>query len=227
MANQVAEQGLRATFSYAGRVVNPKLQPVPTREGGFGGVEGLAAYLKAHRITHVVDATHPFAAQMSWNAHHACAQAGVALLALTRPKWDETAGDNWHCVPDMAGAVAALAGAPKRVMLALGRLHMNDFAAQPQHHYILRLVDVPASPPDLPHHRVIVARGPFDQAADMALFQEHRVQVLVCKNAGGTGAAAKIHAARALGLPVIMIDRPVLPDRAEVITPHAVLDWIN
>lgn len=226
MAKLVAARGLRATFSYAGRVANPKAQPIPSREGGFGGAEGLAQYIRDHNISHVVDATHPFAAQMSWNASEARHKTGTHLVALTRPAWQPVAGDNWRVVPDMAGAVAALNGPAKRVMLALGRLHLNEFAAQPQHHYILRLVDAPDAPPALPSHSVVVARGPFDVAGDTALFREHRVDVVVCKNAGGTGAAAKIEAARALGLPVIMIDRPKLPERAEVATPEAVLEWV-
>ena len=226
LARLIAAEGLQATFSYAGRVANPKAQPIPTREGGFGGPDGLARYIRDHNISHVIDATHPFAAQMSWNASHACHETGVHLLALTRPAWQPVAGDTWQVVPDMEGAVAALSGPAQRVMLALGRLHMNDFAAQPQHHFVLRLVDAPDAPPTLPNHSVVVARGPFDLAGDTALFQEHRVDIIVCKNAGGTGAAAKIEAARALGLPVIMIDRPKLPERAEVATPQAVLEWV-
>jgi len=226
LAKLVAEEGLHATFSYAGRVARPKAQPIPTREGGFGGGEGLAAYIRDHNISHVIDATHPFAAQMSWNAFDACRTTNTPLVTLTRPAWTSVEGDTWRVVPDMAGAVAALKGEAKRVMLALGRLHMNDFAARPQHHYVLRLVDVPEETPALPSHTVVVARGPFDIEADIALFKEHAVEVVVCKNAGGSGAAAKIHAARALGLPVIMIDRPKLPSRAERASPKAVLEWL-
>lgn len=200
---------------------------MPTREGGFGGVTGLLDYLRREKITHVIDATHPFAAQMSQNAHMACTEAGVPLAALTRAPWQAQAGDDWRHVSDMAGAVAALDGVPQRVMLALGRLHMNDFAAQPQHHYILRLVDAPKEPPSLPNHTVIVARGPFDVAGDQALFEEHAVDVVVCKNAGGQGASAKLAAARALGLPVIMIDRPKLPDRRVFYTVAQAMDWLS
>lgn len=227
LAKLVAAQGLEAVFSYAGRVAQPKAQPVPMRVGGFGGVAGLAHYLREHTITHVVDATHPFAAQMSWNAYEACAQAGVDLVALTRPAWQAQAGDQWHHVPDIDAAVGALAGPPQRVLLALGKLHLAAFAAQPQHHYILRLVDQPNAPPPLPHHHVIVARGPFDMAEDRALMQDHGVDLVVCKNAGGIGAEAKLGAARDLGLPVVMIDRPELPPRAEVASAQAVIDWLR
>ncbi|WP_370227527.1 cobalt-precorrin-6A reductase [Cognatishimia sp.] len=226
LARAVADAGIAATFSYAGRVDSPKVQPIPQRVGGFGGVAGLVRYLREHNITHVVDATHPFAAQMSRNADHACTEAGVALLALTRAPWAAEAGDTWTHVPDIASAVEALGGIARRVMLALGRMHIEDFAAQPQHHYVLRLVDAPVQQPSLPHHSVVVARGPFDVAGDIALFKEHAVDIVVCKNAGGVGADAKIHAARALGLPVVMIDRPALPARREVATAQAVLDWV-
>jgi precorrin-6A/cobalt-precorrin-6A reductase len=227
LAQAVARAGFDAVFSYAGRVAKPKEQPLPTRVGGFGGVDGLATYLRDNSITHVVDATHPFAAQMSWNAYHACAQEGVALIALTRPAWQAQAGDDWLHVADIEGAVAALDGAEKRVLLALGKLNLPAFAAQSQHHYILRLVDQPEVAPAVPHHTVVVARGPFDVAGDRALMEQHGVEVVVCKNAGGLGAEAKLHAARALSIPVIMIDRPDLPPRAAVATPEAVLAWVN
>ncbi len=227
MARLVAARGVRAVFSYAGRVEKPRAQPVPHRVGGFGGAQGLATYLRDHNISHVIDATHPFAAQMSWNAYHACQETGVPLVALTRPAWRAQDGDVWQHVPDMGGAVTALKGQARRVMLALGRMHVEEFAVQPQHHYVLRLVDQPDVVPSLPHHTVIVARGPFDVAGDTALFREHAIDVVVCKNAGGSGAEAKLHAARTLGLPVILIDRPDLPLRDEVATPATVLNWVD
>ena len=214
-------------FSYAGRVASPKAQPLPTRVGGFDGVAGLAQYLHEHNITHVVDATHPFAAQMSWNAFEACQQVGTDLVALTRPAWRAQAGDQWRHVANIDGAVTALAGDPKRVLLALGKLNVPAFAAQPKHHYVLRLVDQPEVLPDLPNHTVVVARGPFDVAGDRALMQTHGIEMVVCKNAGGLGAEAKLTVAREMGLSVIMIDRPKLPPRGEVATVDAVLDWIT
>lgn len=188
---------------------------------------GLVQYLQEHNITHVVDATHPFAAQMSWNAFEACQQAGTELMALTRPAWQAQAGDHWTHVADIDGAVAALARDPKRVLLALGKLNVPAFAAHPQHHYVLRLVDQPEAPPALPNHTIVVARGPFDVAGDRALMLEHGTELLVCKNAGGIGAEAKLAAARDLGVPVIMIERPNLPPRTEVATADAVMEWVT
>ena len=226
MARALAERDVDAVFSYAGRVASPKAQPLPTRVGGFGGVAALVQYLQEHNVTHVVDATHPFAAQMSWNAFEACQQAGTKLMALTRPAWQAQPGDQWTHVADIDGAVAAVTGDPKRVLLALGKLNVPAFAAQPQHHYVLRLVDQPEVPPAQPNHTVVVARGPFDVAGDRALMQEHGIELVVCKNAGGVGAEAKLTVARELGVPVIMIDRPNLPPRPEVATVDAVLEWI-
>ncbi|WP_170400136.1 cobalt-precorrin-6A reductase [Ruegeria arenilitoris] len=225
LAKALAEQGIPATYSYAGRVENPRPQPLPVRVGGFGGAEGLANYLRDHAVTHVVDATHPFAAQMSRNAAAACRKAGVTLAALTRPAWTAQEGDRWQHVPDIDSAVTAMSGAPQRVFLAVGRMHLEDFAAQPQHHYLLRLVDEPGALP-LPNCDVVVSRGPFTFEDDQALMRQHGIELVVSKNAGGTGARAKLDAARALGVPVLMIDRPALPQRTELSNVAQVLDWL-
>jgi precorrin-6A/cobalt-precorrin-6A reductase len=227
LARALADAGVNATLSYMGRVDRPKPQPVPVRVGGFGGVEGLVAWLRDHGVTHLVDATHPFAAQMSGNAIAAAARTGVPLIALTRPAWQPGLGDRWTRVPDMEAAVAALAGPARRVMLAIGRMHLALFAAQPQHDYLLRLVDPPKEPPPLPRHSVLVDRGPFSAQADRDLMVRHGIELVVSKNAGGAGSVSKLQAARELGLPVLMIDRPVLPPRAEARTVGHVLDWIG
>ncbi|QJQ99591.1 cobalt-precorrin-6A reductase [Halomonas sp. PGE1] len=226
LAGALAEREVPALFSYAGRVSTPKPQPLPTRVGGFGGVAGLADFLAEHGITHLVDATHPFAERMSRNAVAAARRAGIRLIALTRPPWAPQAGDRWTRVADIEAAVAALAGPPERILLAIGRQHLAAFAAQPRHHYLLRLVDAPEAPPPLPRHRVILDRGPFTLAGDLALLREHGIQRIVCKNAGGAGAIAKLSAARELGLPVVMIERPALPSRHEVHSVEAVLAWL-
>ncbi|MCM8567417.1 cobalt-precorrin-6A reductase [Thauera linaloolentis] len=227
LARALAERGMKARFSYAGRVDTPRPQPLPTRVGGFGGAEGLARYLADEGITHLVDATHPFAARMSANAVAAARMAGIPLLALTRPPWSAEAGDRWQDAPDIAAAVAALAGPPRRVMLALGRMHLADFAAQPQHHYLLRLVDPPSAPVPLPDHHAVIDRGPFDVDGDTELLRRHRIDLVVCKNAGGEGARAKLVAARKLGLPVLMVQRPAQPARAEAHDVDAALGWLQ
>lgn len=225
MAKVAAENGLNATYSYAGRVDNPRPQPLPTRVGGFGGADGLAAFIRDHGVSHVIDATHPFAAQMSRNAASACAETDTPLAALTRPAWQAKTGDSWGHVADIDAAVQALGGPAQRVFLAVGRMHLEDFAAQPQHHYLLRLVDEPDGVP-MPYADIEVSRGPFTLEGDIALMRKHGTELVVSKNAGGTGARAKLDAARALGLPVLMIDRPVVPERTELATPAQVLDWL-
>ena len=227
LGQALAEAGIDAVLSLAGRVERPLRQPLPQRVGGFGGVEGLRAYLRAEGITRLIDATHPFAARISYNAVAACAAENVTYLALTRAPWQAQAGDNWRHVPDIAGAVAALAGPARRVMLAIGRQNMPAFAAQPQHFYLLRLVDPPETPLHLPQTHVIVDRGPFTSENDRTLMENHRIDLIVSKNAGGTGASAKLTAARHLGLPVVMIDRPALPARAEVHDVAAAMAWLG
>lgn len=222
----MAARGIAAQYSYAGRTRAPKPQPIPTRIGGFGGAAGLCAYLHAQSITHLVDATHPFAAQISANAIAAARDAGVPLLAFERPPWQPGPGDDWQSVPDLAAAVAALPDAPRSVFLAIGRQSLAPFLARPAHRYLLRLVDPPEHLP-LPGATVEIARGPFTVDQDRALMQRHGVELIVAKNAGGDGARAKLDAARALGLPVVMVARPAIPPRHVVHTVAQVLDWLD
>ena len=213
--------GHDATYSLAGRTGAPLPVGLPTRIGGFGGVAGLADHLRASGTTHVIDATHPFAAQMSANADAACRDLGLPLIRLVRPAWQGA----WTRVPDIAAAAGALPDAPARVFLAIGRMHLGDFAHL-RHRWLLRLVDAPGAAP-LPGATVVVARGPFTLAGDLALMRDHGVTHLVAKNSGGAGAAAKLAAAAALGVRVVMIDRPVLPPRPEAADPAQVMAWLH
>ncbi|UWQ48767.1 cobalt-precorrin-6A reductase [Leisingera caerulea] len=227
LARTLAEAGADAVFSYAGRTAKPVSQPLPTRVGGFGGAEGFAAYLEAENITHVVDATHPFAAQMSSNAVHACDAAGVPLCAFERPAWQAGEGDQWLHTDSIEEAVNALPDTPSRVFLAIGKQNLAAFAAKPQHHYLLRLVDAPEAPLPLPNTTLEIARGPFDAAGDTDLMQRHGITHIVAKNAGGAGAAAKLTAARDLALPVIMIGRPQVPERPIKGSVAEVMAWLS
>ena len=226
LAQALAQAGVDSIFSYAGRTDAPIAQPLPTRVGGFGGVAGLRDFLQAEHITHVVDATHPFAAQMSRHAVQACAAAGVPLLALERPAWQAQSGDVWQHVPDIAAAVQALPVKSARVFLAIGRQHLDSFLACTQHWYLLRLVDWVL---DLPVDRgqVVLDRGPFTLENDRALLQACRITHVVSKNSGGVGAQAKLTAARERGLPVILIDRPFIPARLTVSGVNDVLRWLG
>lgn len=227
LAHALKSANIETVFSYAGRTRAPVAQPVPVRVGGFGGVEGLTAYLSAEGISHVIDATHPFANTMAHNVHQACTARALPLMRLERPAWVAQNGDDWLSVPDIDSVCDSLPYIPSRVFLAIGRMHLDKLLRQPQHHYVLRLVDTPTEPIPLPNHTVIVARGPFDVATDTALMHAHHIDLVVAKNAGGSGAVSKITAARDLGLPVVMIERPERPDCAKAFDIETVMRWLG
>lgn len=215
-----------AILSLAGRTSNPRLQPIATRVGGFGGADGLAAFVTEHRIDAVVDATHPYAARMSANAVMGCRQAGIALASLVRPPWTMERGDNWKIVPTTVAAALALGAAPQRVFLSLGRQDLHAFAAFPRHHYIARLIELPQQA-SLPHNLVLLQqRGPFDFDAELHLLKTRKIGVIVSKNSGGAATYPKIEAARVLGLPVIMIGRPAKPAGHVVKSAEAAVAWL-
>ena len=215
-----------ATISLAGRTREPAPQPLPTRVGGFGGVEGLARHLRAERVGALVDATHPFAATMSANAILAAREAGVPLLALHRPPWTEMPGDQWFRVQTMTEAVAALGPARRTVFVTIGRQDVAPLQASRWHRYVLRSVE-PPDPADLPPEvEVVTARGPFELADELRLMRERGVQTLLTKNAGGTATAAKLDAARALGVAVVMVERPHAALWTAEVTVADALAWL-
>ena len=226
LAAEVARARIDAVYSYGGRTRTPADQPLPTRIGGFGGVSGLADYIRRERITHAIDATHPFAAEMSRHAVQACAQTGTPLIALERAPWTKAPGDTWIEVADVTAALAALPETPAKMFLAIGRQHIAPFASKPQHTYTLRFVDPPEAP--LPFAAdVIVSRGPFTFDRELEMMRTRCIAWIVARNSGGDGARAKIDAARMLGLPVIMIARPELPDRQRVESVAEIMPWLG
>ena len=221
-----ARAGLTLTLSLAGRTKHPAPQPVAVRSGGFGGPAGLANYLSSERIDVLIDATHPYAAQMSANAAQAAASTGVAFIALRRPPWTQVAGDRWIEVADVVEAVRALGSTPRRVFVALGRKEVAPLCAAPQHHYLVRSVD-PIDPPlPIPHCTYVTGRGPFNEADDRHLLEEFGAEFVLAKNSGGAATYGKIAAARALGLTVVMVRRPRLPDCASSETIEGVVAWL-
>ena len=227
IARELAGAGVTGVFSYAGRTASPIAQPLPIRIGGFGGIEGLAEFLRQQRITHVIDATHPFAAQISANAVAACAQTGTPLIAYAREPWVAGPADHWRHVRTVAEAAAALPDSPARIFLAIGKQHLGPFAVRPQHFYLLRLVDAPVAALPLPNAEIVLARGPFTVDGDLALLRHYGITHVVARNAGGEGAKAKLEVARALGLPVIMIDRPYLPARGSAQSIEEIMRWLD
>ncbi|MFC5303584.1 cobalt-precorrin-6A reductase [Azospirillum picis] len=216
-----------ARVSLAGRTKNPVLPPLPTRIGGFGGVDGLAGYLRSEGIAAVIDATHPFAARISANAAAACAQAGMALRLLTRPAWTAGPGDRWIGVPDMAAAALAVRDLGDGVFLTVGRQEVAAFEVVPDKRYLIRAVDPPDPMPALPRATLILDRGPFTVAGELALMRRHGVEVVVSKNSGGRATDAKLEAARELGLPVVMVERPAGNGVPELHDVDAAVAWLE
>ncbi|WFU14763.1 cobalt-precorrin-6A reductase [Bradyrhizobium sp. CB3481] len=227
LAAAAARAGLDAIYSYAGRTRAPSGQSLPTRIGGFGGASGLAEYIRREGITHLIDATHPFAADMSRNAVAACEATRTPLIALEREPWAKMPGDNWIEVSDITSAVAALPENPARVFLAIGRQHIERFSTKPQHVYTLRFVDPPDRSLPFPDADLIVSRGPFTLTGELEMMRSRGIEWIVARNAGGTGARAKIDAAREFGLPVVMLTRPELPVRLRVESVAEVMQWLS
>lgn len=213
--------GLRVTASLAGVTSAPAPIAAETRMGGFGGADGLAAWLRAHHVAALIDATHPFAARMAANAEAACAATGTPRLKLLRPPW-QPSGD-WHSLPGIAAAAAALPPGA-RPLLTTGRKETAPFAARPDLACLLRVIEPVSGLP--PHIVQIVARPPFTLEAETALMRAHAVSHLVAKNAGGTG-RAKLDAAARLSLPILMVERPAPPPGPVAATVAEAVAWVR
>ncbi len=214
LAAGLTADGADVLSSLAGRVSNPRLPDGPVRIGGFGGADGLAAFLRDEKVTHLVDATHPFAAQITANAAAAAAATGVPRLVLRRPGWP--ADPSWQPVPDITAAAAAVRDWPgEAVFLTTGRRDLGAFAADASHQFLVRTVDPPDGPVP-PRMTLLLDRGPYTVAGESALIREHRIGLLVTKDSGGPMTAAKLTAARALGAAVVLVERPPLPPGSAV-----------
>lgn len=216
-------------LSLAGRTTSPASQPVPVRVGGFGGADGLADWLNAQHIGAVIDATHPYAIQISANAVKACSRLGLPLASVIRPPWAQQAGDRWTEV-DGAAALAGLLASdpqPRTVFLGLGRQELSCFASAPRHHYIARMIEPPPSGVLPPRMRIIFARGPFDKAAEAKLLKTERIELIGSKNSGGAATYAKIEAAREAGLKVILIKRPKKRHGTILHSPEEAAAWLQ
>jgi precorrin-6A/cobalt-precorrin-6A reductase len=216
LAAELVTAGVDVLSSLAGRVREPRLPDGPVRIGGFGGPGGLAAFLRAEGITGVVDATHPFAGTITAHAVEAAGQAGVPLLVLRRPDWE--ADPSWDVVPDIRAAAAAVHTWPgESVFLTTGRRDLDVFAADDRHRFLVRTVDPPDGP--VPARMTLVMdRGPYTVEGESALMLDHGVGLLVTKNSGGPMTAAKLRAARDLGVQVLMVARPPLPPTVPTVT---------
>jgi precorrin-6A/cobalt-precorrin-6A reductase len=194
--------------SLAGRTGEARLPVGEVRQGGFGGVHGLTAWLVEHGVEAVVDATHPFAATMTAHAVAAASALGLPLLVLRRPGWREQPGDTWHWVADAPAAATLLPTLGRRVFLTIGRQGLGDFAGTGLW-TLARCVDPPEPVPSW--CELLLDRGPYELSAELELLRARQIDVLVTKNSGGEMTAAKLTAARELGIPVVLIERPPLP----------------
>ncbi|MDQ3676710.1 MAG: cobalt-precorrin-6A reductase [Actinomycetota bacterium] len=227
LAAKLDEQvGVRVVSTLAGRISKPRLPAGELRVGGFGGPEGLAAYLEDEQVDVVVDATHPFAERMSWSALQACAQTGTSLLRLERPSFPRDPAIKWREVASLDAAAALLPQAGRRVFLTTGRQGLSAFAHVTGAFFLVRCVDPPrpdALPPD---HEILLDRGPFELEGELGLIDRHALDVLITKDSGGDMTRAKLDAARARGLPVIVVARPPRPASETVATIEHALAWL-
>jgi precorrin-6A/cobalt-precorrin-6A reductase len=217
---------LEITTSLAGRTRSPAALPGRVRSGGFGGAAAMADYLNDHGVDAVIDATHPFAAQISTNAATACDAAAVPRLVLSRPGWNAQPGDNWVEFENIDEAAQGLSRLGQRAFLTVGVQELSPFASLADIWFLVRLVEVPTDPLPLANHEIITGRGPFSVADELTLMESHKIDVLVTKASGGDSTAAKLEAARRLGLPVAMVRRPPAPPGLAVDEVPAAVNWV-
>lgn len=228
LAHRLARHSeLAVTTSLAGRTRDPVSLPGAVRVGGFGGTAGLAGYLARHRVDLVIDATHPFAARISANAVAACAAQGVPRLVLTRPAWRPQRSDRWIGVPDAGAARVALPALGRRAFLSIGRQELAAFAEMPEMRFLVRLIDAPDDDLPLANYDLVLGRGPFATGDEVALLSDYGIAAVVTKNSGGVATYGKIEAARRLGLPVLMIERPPPPPGEQADAVEAAVAWVE
>lgn len=221
------QPGVRVISTLAGRIANPRLPAGEVRVGGFGGPPGLAEFIAEEGVDAVVDATHPFAERMSWSAHEACAGGATRLLRLERPPFSRDPQIDWRQAASLEEAAALLPATGRRVFLTTGRQGLTAFAGVRGAFFLVRCVDAP-DPAALPYdHALVLDRGPFTLEGELALIDEHALDVLVTKDSGGDMTHAKLAAARARGLPVIVVARPPRPDTETVQTVQEALAWFG
>ena len=210
LAQHLADAGIAALASLAGATRAPNALALETRIGGFGGEDGFRAYLAAQNIRAVIDATHPFAAQITARTARVCAELGMPYLRYERAGWRSRPGDAWHEVPGYA-ALADVIPAQARVFLATGRQSLKEIAHLQDRYLMARVIDPPEAPFPYPQGAFIVGRPPFSEASERETFEKYAPDWLVVKNAGGSSGRAKLDVARELGISVAMIARPAPP----------------
>ena len=226
IAARLVASGRRVLTSLAGRVKSPKPIPGEVRVGGFGGPAGLETFLRTAGVAAVVDATHPFAAQISRNARLAADAAEVPRVQVRRDPWPRHPGDRWIETATVAEAADRLPGTGRRAFLTVGVGELEPFRPITEVWRLVRVVDPPAAPLLDGPHLTIAARGPFAEADELALLQSHAIDVIVTKHAGGAATYGKIAAARALGIPVLMVARPPA-EPGDTCAPGEATAWVE
>jgi precorrin-6A/cobalt-precorrin-6A reductase len=225
LADRLVVQGHRVISSLAGRTRDPAKYAGEVRIGGFGGARGLIGYIVRENVALLIDATHPFATQISDNALLAVASTKTPFVRLERPVWHPKPGDNWTTVTSLEKAVSAIP-AKARVLLALGRQHIAPFSRRGDVHFVVRMIDPPEAPLDLVDFELELSKpGKVDD--ETAFLTTKRLTHIVCRNSGGTASYTKIKAARDLGIPVIMIDRPHRPSTHSVADIESVILFVD
>lgn len=219
LALMLDDRGWDVTSSLAGRVANPALPAGNVRIGGFGGPAGLTRWLINNAMEVVIDATHPFAEKISLSAAEATLATGTPLIALHRKAWVPEKSDRWTLVSTMEEAAKRTQRDYHHIFLTIGRQQLAPFAADKDNLYVIRCVDPPQC--ELPpRHRLILSRGPFNLAGEKKLLKDNQIDCVVTKNSGGNATHAKLDAARALGIDVVMVQRPPLPHNRNTIVVH-------
>lgn len=227
LATQAAKlPNVEVITSLAGRTRHPSVLAGQVRLGGFGGSAGLAAYLREQQIRLLIDATHPFAAQISWNAAAAATAAGIPRLMLVRPAWEKAAGDNWIEVGSIEAAAQAIPASAKRVFLTIGRQQLAPFAALTETWFLIRSIDPPTSNYTLANSELLLDRRLFSLEQECQLLQQYQIEAIVSRNSGGAATYAKIIAARTLAIPVVMVQRPVMPPGQQVMAVDRAMAWL-
>ncbi|MBD2629040.1 cobalt-precorrin-6A reductase [Trichormus variabilis] len=218
--------GVEAIASLAGRTREPSTPVGNFRIGGFGGVEGLASYLHQMQIDVLIDATHPFANQISWNAANAATIAGIPRLMMIRPAWEKEEKDIWIEVKNIIDAAAALKNQAQRVFLTIGRQEISAFSHLQEMWFLMRMIDPPNPDVLLPPGIVLCATGPFTLAKEREILTNYQIDTIVSKNSGGNATYAKIIAAREMGIKVVMVNRPPVPPGEQVPDVESAVNWL-
>ncbi|AFY45609.1 cobalt-precorrin-6A reductase [Nostoc sp. PCC 7107] len=218
--------GIEAIASLAGRTREPSIPSGNVRIGGFGGVEGLVEYLRQMKIDILIDATHPFANQISYNAAAAANKIKILRLMLIRPAWEKMTGDRWIEVDSNSAAADILKNQAKRVFLTVGRQELSTFAHLQHIWFLMRMIDPPGKDALVPPGMILCDRGPFVLENERKILIQHNIDTIVSKNSGGDATYAKIMAARERDLQVVMVKRPKVPAGEQVADVDSAVAWL-